>query len=152
MAVTSKILYDGPREICFLLTNDDGSGGNESGVTKFDRSATSHTASVAGGSVGIVPGMTLDRVQLKSCTWSIQGFTNVNLLWNFNAGDEMLIALQVGEGEFDLGAGASLSPSTSRDTAQAADGDVILTTENASAATDGYSIRLTLIKKWVFGA
>ena len=145
MAVLANVIYDGPRLMQVLFNNDDGTS-NESAVTKVDRDATSHAAGVAAGSSHVVPNKTLDRLLIRDIQYTIEGFDTVELQWLFNAGAEKIISLGTGEGFKEW---IHLAPGTSRNTAQATDGDIQFSTEGTAGATSNYSVTITFVKKYV---
>lgn len=149
MATTVNVLLDGPRHLSVLFTGDaeDLTTGP---ILKVDRSATSHTepAGPAAGSAAVVPRKTLDVLGIEEVYWSVDGYDNVTIQWNFNAGDETALVLGGGEGYISFLENGILTPSTARDTAQAADGDVQFIAP-ATGATFDYTLKIRFRKKWV---
>ena len=146
MADTTSVLLDGPRHLSILMTND---GSTETNAVKIDRDATSHTNGtdgVAGGSLATVPRKTLDKLALEEIWWSIDGFDNVILSWDFST-DETMMVLAAGEGLIQFQDNGVRAPNTARG-GTATDGDVLLTTPTA-AGTENYTIKARFRKKWV---
>ena len=145
MAITTKVLLDGPRTLSIWMTND-GATDETTAALKVDRDGTSHSTQPS-GSVATIPRKTLDVLAIEEVYWSVDTFDFVAIEWNFNAADETAILLGAGEGYIDFRENGVLVPATSRDTAQAADGDIQLLTADDQAAGN-YTIKLRLRKKW----
>lgn len=145
MPTTERVLIDGPRHLSIQLTND--AENETTAVTKVDRDGTSHATTIS-GSVHTVPTKTLDRLGIEELYWSVDGYADVTLLWNFNAGDEVALILGAGEGYISYLENGVLLPTTARDAAQATDGDLQVQTGDAAAAGN-YTLKIRLRKKWV---
>lgn len=131
-AVTSTELVDNQRHYVIHLTNvSDGNG--ESAVTKVDVSALEN-----GPRQDAKPG----GVKLNKITYDIQGFTNVQLLWDATADDTMMV-LGPGQGYMCFEKyGGLRNPRSTGFT-----GDVLLTTGGTATAGDTYDILLEFVKE-----
>ena len=144
MANTKRVLLDGPRHLSVLITGT--AQDMSTAVQIVDRDGTSHSTTPA-GSKATVPGKTLDALGLEEIYWSIDEYDDMQVQWNFNAGDEVALNLTIGEGYLSFLDNGILIPATARNGAQAADGDVQLISSDATAGD--FTIKARFRKKWV---
>jgi hypothetical protein len=117
--VASNIVYSGKRRHCVcLICSSDGTG--ETGVVKVDRSTLLNGA-------GQVP----SSLAIASVRWNVQGFSSVTLLWHHNAAD--VVARRLTGNGYDNFEGFGFLHDTDTTNADAADGDIQLTSVGAVA-------------------
>jgi hypothetical protein len=141
--VNVEVLHDGSRKLIVNLTNVSDGTGEGTLTSKVDLSATSHTATLAGGSVA-TPGSvyTLDKLVLEEIWWTVIGFDGVRIYAN-RTNDFLFANVGTGEGYKDYRKDGGLVDSETGGT-----GDVQLQTHGGGAANDGYAIKCVFRKKW----
>lgn len=117
--VTNQTAFNGTRRKTVHITGiSDGTG--ETGVVKVDRSAFVDSN-----------GATPSTIAVLSLRWNIQGYTYIKLAWHHNAAD-VTIGLLSSNGYENYESFGGLRD-TDTTNADAADGDIILTTVGHAA-------------------